>query len=106
MDFNITEACLYAGISRDAYYDYIKVNPEFATKADMLRSNLKMQAKKNISAAIQTSTLTTTDTSKWYLERRAKDEFSNRQELTGADGKPMEGVIYLADAPDAAGKSS
>ena len=58
--FNVTEACDYAEISRDTYYDNLKKN------------------KLNLAEAIESGDL---DESKYYLERKCKDEFSPKQEI-------------------------
>ena len=38
LDAPITEACQYAGISRQAYYDYTKAHPEFLDRLERLKS--------------------------------------------------------------------
>jgi hypothetical protein len=37
------------------------------------------------------------DTAKWYLERKARNEFAQRLEHTGADGAPIQTEITLND---------
>lgn len=75
---NDTEACLYADISRSAFYDYINKNPEFADRKEELKKYPSVRAKINITEAIEQGD---EDISRWYLERRNKDEFSQKQEL-------------------------
>jgi len=83
----ITEACLLSGISRDSYYDYIKINPEFSNKVEMLKENVALHARMNLAASIKAGDLAD---SKWYLERKKKDEFSlkteSKTEITGTLG--------------------
>lgn len=74
---NITEACLYAGISRPTYYEYIKDNQAFSDKIEDLQENVKMHAKMNVAEAI--IALKGGQMSTWFLERRDKD-FKPKQE--------------------------
>ena len=42
---NDTQACLYAGISRETFYKYIKKNPKFSDRKEDLKQNPRLQAK-------------------------------------------------------------
>ena len=75
---NDTEACLYADISRSAFYDYCNKNPEFTDRKEELKKQPSVKAKLNVTEAIEQGDV---DLSKWYLERRNKDEFSLKQEI-------------------------
>ena len=75
---NDTEACCYAGISRTTFYAYCDEHPEFVDKKEELKKKPSTKAKLNIVEAIEAGD---TDLSKWYLERRNKDEFSLKQEV-------------------------
>lgn len=72
------ECCLYAGISKDALYDYCNKYPKFSERKEELKKNPSIKAKRNILEAINNGD---TDISKWYLERKNKDEFSLKQEV-------------------------
>ena len=73
MGFTDLEACLYAEISKQSLYDYCKKYPAFTDRKEMLKDNLKMVAKTNLSKTIN---WWDSNDSKWYLERKGKDEFS------------------------------
>lgn len=75
---NVTEALNYAKISRDAYYRYLKNNPEFRNKFEELRTTPVLKALQTLY-----NNLDHPDTAKWLLERRRKDEYSARQEFGG-----------------------
>ena len=75
-DFNITEACHYAGIGRNTYYDWLENNEEFSNRIEQAQSDLKRKAKMNIADKIEEGD---TEVTKWFLERRAKDEYSVKQ---------------------------
>lgn len=83
-DFNIGEACDYAGIHRDSYYEWIKNNKEFSDRMEQAQTNLKRKAKINIADKIEEGDM---DVTKWFLERRAKDEYSTKQavEMSGLE---------------------
>ena len=77
-DFNVSEACDYAGISRDTYYEWCKNKKGFSDKMEQAKSDLKRKAKINLADKIEAGDI---DTTLWYLERRAKDEYSTKQNI-------------------------
>lgn len=81
---NITQACDFAGISRDTYYDYCERNAGFIDKVAEWSARTGLRAKYNIHKAIENKDV---DVSKWYLER-TDDAFNpkKRAEITGTDG--------------------
>ena len=96
---NITEACLKANISRDAYYDYLKINPEFSNRAEELRSHVALNARINLADSIAQGDL---NNSKWYLERKVKAEFSTSTDLNvggQAEGVPLNLKVNWCDKP-------
>lgn len=80
------EACFHANISPQTLYSYQERNPEFTERKEQLKESLKLRAKLNIAKAITEGDKTL---SQWYLERKAKDEFSPRSEVTGKEGTPL-----------------
>jgi ACT domain-containing protein len=80
------EAIFLANISKSTFYDYCQANPEFSERTDSLKEMVKYQARKNVVERIREGDIAQ---SNWYLERKAKNEFSTRQENTGADGKDL-----------------
>ena len=74
------EACLYADIATSTLYNYGKENPEFLERKEELKKHPTAQAKLNVYEAIENKDV---DVSKWYLERKAKDEFSTKQTIDG-----------------------
>ena len=91
MWFTKAEACLYCKVNQSTFFDYCSKNPEFVELIPTLQSMPKLRAKINILNSIENNdseyTKQKMDDSKWYLERKVKDEFSLRQEnkteLTG-----------------------
>lgn len=74
------EACLYADIGTTTLYDYCKENPEFAERKEALKKHPTAKARLNVTEAIEKGDA---DLSKWWLERKAKDEFSTKQTIDG-----------------------
>lgn len=91
---NVTECCHYADISRQAFYDYLEKNPDFADRIDELKSNPSTRAKLNVVEAIENGD---TDLSKWWLERKNKDEFSLKQEIAADVVQDVSIVVELVD---------
>lgn len=86
------EACLHANIGKTTLYNYQNENPEFVERKEQLKEKLVLKARTVIAEALNRKD---ENTAKWYLERKAKKEFSARQELTGADGENLIPVIEI-----------
>lgn len=79
MGFSDKEACFYADIGQSTLYDYQKDNPEFSEQKEQYKVNPILKAKKTIFDALEKGDV---KVSQWYLERKAKGEFSTRVEAT------------------------
>lgn len=90
------EACLHADITRTTLDNYQNANPEFLDRKWALKEKPVLMARMNVVHALQACD---TDMSKWYLEKKKKDEFSGRQEVTGADGEELKGITVEFVAP-------
>lgn len=84
IDATVEEACSYAEIGRNTFYEYLKKNPEFQDRIDDLRQRPILKARQTIVKAIEDPQY-----AQWYLSRKRKKEFSERIEQTGADGTPL-----------------
>ena len=84
------EACLYAGISKQALYDYQSRNPSFVDRKAILKENLVLKARSVIAGSLNNKD---ENTAKWYLERKKKDEFGTRTEVTGKDGETLQAPV-------------
>jgi hypothetical protein len=69
------EACFFAEIGKDVLYNYIKKSPEFHDRKEALKQKPVLLAKTNVIKKLQQEDI---DTSKWYLERKSKEEFSTK----------------------------
>ena len=90
-----SEACLYAGISLAPFYKWQEKNPKFKERKQQLKDQPKLHARLNLSKDIQNAR--DIESSKWFLERKAKDEVSKGQQLVDSDGEPITSIkIELA----------
>lgn len=91
MGLSDRKCCAYADVSTTALYEYCNKHPKFKERKEQLKDSPAIKAQINIVNAINAGD---EDTSKWYLERRAKDEFSTKQDigLSGSVNNPFEGL--------------
>ena len=80
------EACIVADIGMSTLYDYCVANPSFSEKKESLKDMPKYKARKNVVNAIREGNASV---SQWYLERKAKNEFAQRTEMTGDNGEKL-----------------
>lgn len=92
---NIQQAIFLANISSALYYQVVTKNPALVERFDKLKENQKIKAKNNVKKFIEKGDV---DTSKWYLERRAKDEFAPKSELEHSGELKIEVVRFDADS--------
>lgn len=79
-DPTVDEICLRAQISRQFYYNLRKLDPEWTAQIDLYRAQPKAHARAVIIDSIKSGDV---DTSKWYLERKAKNEFGKDNKDVG-----------------------
>lgn len=77
---NTSEACRYAGISRQIFYNKLEVDTEFLDIIDSAKDHLKLLALGVIGNHISKGDL---QTAKWYLERKYKKEFAEEDSRRG-----------------------
>jgi len=91
------EACAFAKIGKSTLYDYQNAHPEFSEQKDQWKEDPILKAKKTV-----VDSLDDTKNAQWYLERKKKDEFSPRSEVTGKDGKELTPLLvkFISDEKD------
>ena len=80
------KACLFADIAPSTLYNYQKQNPEFIDQKEQLKKNQLIKAKNVVVDALDKKDR---EMAKWYLERKSKNEFSQRNEISGENGQPI-----------------
>lgn len=84
--FSVDNTCIWANISKQTFYDYCKKHPEFLDYCKSLQKKPLIKSILVINKALNDGDIST---AKWYAERKAKDEFSLRNEITGEDGEAI-----------------
>lgn len=92
------EASLYADINPDTLYEYCKKHPEFSERKELLKEQPKMKAKLILADRLDDQD---DKVAEWYLERKARDEFSTKQEISGSLSGAVQIVDDLGDGVDA-----
>lgn len=92
LDGTIPEMAFYCDVSRQTIYNWFKADQVFAEEIERLRQNPILKARRTIVEA-----LAEPENAKWYLSRKQKKEFAERQELTGAEGGPIETKNEVSD---------
>ncbi len=82
LDCTVTEACFYAGITRQTYYNHVNEEAPEGTKArkyfdrfQELRNTPVLKARKTV-----VDSLNNPVHAQWYLKHKRRDEFSERTE--------------------------
>ena len=75
LDCTIEEACYYAGISKQTYYNWKEKNEELFDHLDILRLSPIFKARRTVIGALESDI----KVAQWYLERKVKKEFSIKE---------------------------
>jgi predicted DNA-binding protein YlxM (UPF0122 family) len=84
IDASISEACFYANITRQSYYNNVKPETELFDRFEALRNKPILKARQTVVKGLEEP-----EHAKWYLARKKKLEFSERTEHTGAEGRDL-----------------
>ena len=86
-------ACWAGGIEVETFHQWLRRFPEFsdAVKAAEADAELAMVER------VRTAANDQWQAAAWWLERKMKRDWSNRQEITGEDGAPVRIAVRFAD---------
>ena len=84
--FSIDNTCIWAEISKQTFYSYCEKEAGFLDYCKSLQKKPLIKSILVINKALNEGDVST---AKWYAERKAKDEFSLRNEITGEDGEAI-----------------
>ena len=85
IDGTVQEACFYADITHTTYYNWLEKKPELVERFEALRNRPILKARQTVVKSLETPS-----GAQWYLQRKRKAEFSERTEVTGADGAAIQ----------------
>jgi len=83
---NVKKACSYAGISRTTVQTWIEADEVLRLKVTGWQNEMSAQARRNWRKKLESEDYLA---SAEWLKKKEKDEFSDRTELTGAEGKDL-----------------
>ena len=93
------EACFFAGVSKDAFYDYQAKTPGFADRKDALKTNPVLKARKVLVDAVESGDV---KTATWLVE---KHDGKARQAVAVEGGdKPLEVRFSWAQEDESPGE--
>lgn len=75
----VRQACWQSGISHEAYYQRLRNDIDFADTMSKAQYLPSITARTNITKAIKKGDISS---SRWWLERKEKDEFSSKADIT------------------------
>lgn len=84
-DCTIEEACLHADISKQWYYDLLQYKPKLVDRFEALRNNPVLKARAEVVKGFTDNP----DLALKYLERKRKNEFSQRTEVEVTTTDPL-----------------
>ena len=89
MDCSMEEIAFFANIHRATLYRWIKDDKELYDRINELKQTPFLSARQTILKAIKDNPQYAFE----YMKRKKKTEFSDRSELTGAEGKDLQPVL-------------
>lgn len=99
MGLSRNRACSLIGLAPATLSNWVKEDPALGIKLTGWENAMNVLAIANLKSALEKEAETEDvkkETSKWWAERKMKEDFSTRTEQTGADGQPL--VIALAES--------
>ena len=93
MGYSRSKACKFIGLDESTLSKWGKASESLSMKLQGWENVINSMVMANIADAIrregELEDDLRKDNSKWWAERKMKDDFSTRQENTGADGKDL-----------------
>ena len=86
-DYTLLQACRYARINPDTYYEWSKASDEFKLEMEAAKDNMLTLARKTIHKAVKNGDARL---SLDYLERREPNVYGKKTQVTGENGEPIQ----------------
>jgi hypothetical protein len=105
LGYSINKACEYAGIEQSTVAKWLSADEILSKKVKVWQNEVNTRARANWIKAIDEGIETKNGRdyytpSKDWLERREKQDFSTRQELTGEEGTAIEQLVIHKYEPN------
>lgn len=98
IDATIAEACFYAGISEQTFYNWREKKPKLMEEIERLRLTPIMTARKTIATSLDKP-----EGARWFIERKRSDEFATKSK-TEHSGRIQTEEVTLTDEMREVGK--
>lgn len=86
---SVSKACDYAGIPRTTVQTWIDNDEELRLKITAWQNELNIAARRTLANALKKKKNPSVSTAFEWLGKKEKDEFSERKEITGANGEDL-----------------
>jgi len=91
---NTRRASAWAGgIDQDTFIQWLRRYPDFADAVKAAEADAELAMVERVRTAANDQW----QAAAWWLERKMKRDWSNRQEITGEDGAPVRIAVRFAD---------
>ena len=97
LDGTVEEACFFADISRNTFYEWMKEHPELSDRFEALRNNPVLLARRSVIEGLGDPELALK-----YLERKRRNEFSTRVETDNTTKMDMNGALDITSSDEIA----
>lgn len=87
---SLSEIALYAGVHRETLRVWCNEDEALGYRIEELRERPILKARQTVVAALNDP-----EHAKWYLERKARNEFASRKEISGSDGAPLQASVIM-----------
>jgi|10_taG_2_1085330.scaffolds.fasta_scaffold02700_7 hypothetical protein len=87
LGYSVNKSCILAEIPTSTFATWMQNDEVLRKKVAAWRNNINAIARKNVVESIKEGD---NNESRWWLERKEKEDFSLRQEHTGKDGEAIE----------------
>lgn len=92
LGYSLPRACELGGVPYTTVRDHIEKDESIRNKIDLLMNSVSLKARANVVERINNKDY---HASVDWLERKEKNEWSKRQELTGENGQPIQQEIIV-----------
>ena len=94
IDASVEEACSYAEIARNTFYEYLKKNPSFQDRIDDLRQRPTLKARQTVVKHLEDP-----NNAFKYLEKKRRKEFGQNIDITSG-GEKISGFNFVKNDSD------
>ena len=95
LDYDLKNACVMANAPYTTVISWVNKDPALCIQVEAWRNSVNAKSRQNLAKSISGGNI---DDSKWWLERRDKESFSSRKELSGPNGNEINVELNFKNA--------